>query len=637
MPNITVIQPTDLIRNSRQVINDNFTALNASLGNVQSISWRGTWGSNVSYVLNDVVALKGSSYICLVPNINFSPDSKSTKWGLVAQKGSTGPTGTPGATGPTGPTGATGPTGPTGATGPTGPTGADGATGATGPAGPMVNGVLNPDSIDTGLGTEASPFVNSTDNTAGIQTKINALAAIRGGIVQLSTSRYDISAADGIRITTPSIGIVGTVAGFNIDPGGLSEGINGCKIRTTTHGVRMGITTTKLGNIILKDLYLWGPSATTGSHDGLTFDFQTDQPHIEGLNISNFVKGINVTAVLDAPHFDHLSLLGNGYGIYFDTTSQPWYTKISDSEISDNSNTGIVNVSTTDSWIRIEGNTLVRNAWVSTSNGANIYNTSNYAIITGNTIDSAGHSLLNNTDVAASGLIQAGSYGTIVSNIFQGNSNGAAVHITGNYNILSGNSFRQNKFDVLVEGTGNTVSVPDSASVIDAGSNSYITRPTNTISNTDISAWSVFQATVSGGQTDPLGGTTAAKIVPNTANDFHSTYLDNTVGANVIFVLMAKASGQNYLGIGVKIGGTDTRGWVNLSDGTVHTVYGGLSINTIPLLNASGWYAVLLYTTSAITTVELNTAYVDGNSAYAGNGTDGILVWRPYCVQTTKP
>jgi hypothetical protein len=67
-------------------------------------------------------------------NLNVTPGTDATKWGVLAAQGATGATG---AAGPTGATGATGPAGATGATGATGPTGATGATGPTGPSGAM--------------------------------------------------------------------------------------------------------------------------------------------------------------------------------------------------------------------------------------------------------------------------------------------------------------------------------------------------------------------------------------------------------------------------------------------------------------------------------------------------------------------
>ena len=103
------------------------------------LSWQGTWNGSTAYDLNDAVAYNGSSYISIQAGTNHQPDTSSSFWTSLAQKGAAGATGATGSQGPagsTGATGATGSTGPQGATGSTGPQGATGATGATGSTGP---------------------------------------------------------------------------------------------------------------------------------------------------------------------------------------------------------------------------------------------------------------------------------------------------------------------------------------------------------------------------------------------------------------------------------------------------------------------------------------------------------------------
>src|SRR5207244_3714516 len=84
--------------------------------------------------MNDAVAYNGTSYISIQAGANHQPDTSSSFWNLLADKGATGATGTTGATG------ATGATGPQGPQGPQGPAGATGTTGATGPAGLVWQG-----------------------------------------------------------------------------------------------------------------------------------------------------------------------------------------------------------------------------------------------------------------------------------------------------------------------------------------------------------------------------------------------------------------------------------------------------------------------------------------------------------------
>ena len=104
--------------------------------------YKGDWNDPVPYMLNDVVIYFGSSYKSLADNnVHIAPNTDTTNWGMVAQRGDTGLTGATGATGPIGATGANGAqgiqgiqgdTGATGAAGATGPIGATGATGAQG-------------------------------------------------------------------------------------------------------------------------------------------------------------------------------------------------------------------------------------------------------------------------------------------------------------------------------------------------------------------------------------------------------------------------------------------------------------------------------------------------------------------------
>ena len=102
--------------------------------------WQGNFNSLNIYNLNDAVHFTddGSSYLCvnaLGCAASLSPAGNSD-WGLVAEKGGTGP-GEIGATGGLGPQGPQGEIGATGGLGPQGPQGEIGATGGLGPQGPQ--------------------------------------------------------------------------------------------------------------------------------------------------------------------------------------------------------------------------------------------------------------------------------------------------------------------------------------------------------------------------------------------------------------------------------------------------------------------------------------------------------------------
>src|SRR5262249_60857933 len=91
------------------------------------MTWRGPGSGPPAYAVNDAVAYNGTSYFSIQAGTNHQPDTSSSFWTVLAQKGDTGATGASGATGATGAQGPQGPTGPTGATG---------APGASGPEAP---------------------------------------------------------------------------------------------------------------------------------------------------------------------------------------------------------------------------------------------------------------------------------------------------------------------------------------------------------------------------------------------------------------------------------------------------------------------------------------------------------------------
>jgi collagen type VII alpha len=104
--------------------------------------YRGAYSSATNYILGDVVAWHGASWVSLVGfNSGQTPDQSPAYWGVLT---SVGPQGLAGATGATGPIGlqgqpgVVGPPGPTGAAGPIGiqgPAGMQGLTGMTGAVG----------------------------------------------------------------------------------------------------------------------------------------------------------------------------------------------------------------------------------------------------------------------------------------------------------------------------------------------------------------------------------------------------------------------------------------------------------------------------------------------------------------------
>jgi hypothetical protein len=51
---------------------------------------RGTWSSVATYAINDVVAYNGTSYLAMLAGTNQQPDTATTYWMILAEKGATG-------------------------------------------------------------------------------------------------------------------------------------------------------------------------------------------------------------------------------------------------------------------------------------------------------------------------------------------------------------------------------------------------------------------------------------------------------------------------------------------------------------------------------------------------------------------
>jgi hypothetical protein len=103
--------------------------------NGTGFNFRNEFDNSASYVANDVVTYKGSSYVATVASAgpsNPTPDSNTTAWTIMAAQGAQGAAG---AQGPAGSAGATGAPGLAGAQGPAGATGPAGPIGQTGPPG----------------------------------------------------------------------------------------------------------------------------------------------------------------------------------------------------------------------------------------------------------------------------------------------------------------------------------------------------------------------------------------------------------------------------------------------------------------------------------------------------------------------
>jgi hypothetical protein len=133
---------------------------------------------------------------------------------LTGPTGHTGPLGNPGPTGYTGPSGLAGPTGiagsatNTGATGPTGP-----GIGATGPTGPITYYNV----VNFGASTALS------DNGPYIQSCINYVASLGGGVVWVPAGRYILLSQLFVYAGVTLLG-AGVVSNYWYAPGTIANG-----------------------------------------------------------------------------------------------------------------------------------------------------------------------------------------------------------------------------------------------------------------------------------------------------------------------------------------------------------------------------------------------------------------------------
>lgn len=73
------------------------------------LTWRSTWVSGTSYILNDAVGYAGASYYCILATSGTTaPNLATSNWALLASQGAIGPQGVQGPTGPQGPSGSSG-------------------------------------------------------------------------------------------------------------------------------------------------------------------------------------------------------------------------------------------------------------------------------------------------------------------------------------------------------------------------------------------------------------------------------------------------------------------------------------------------------------------------------------------------
>ena len=60
-----------------------------TLGNIK-FNWKGAWNSSTAYVVDDVVSLSGSSYVCIQAGTNQNPSTATAYWEQMSSAGTNG-------------------------------------------------------------------------------------------------------------------------------------------------------------------------------------------------------------------------------------------------------------------------------------------------------------------------------------------------------------------------------------------------------------------------------------------------------------------------------------------------------------------------------------------------------------------
>ena len=146
-------------------------------------------------------------------------------------------------------------------------------------------------------------------------------------------------------------------------------------------------------------------------------------------------------------------------------------------------------------------------------------------------------------------------------------------------------------------------------------------------SQTFNTTWTQLAVSLTGSQTDPLGGSTAFLLIPSVANTVHELYQfgTNSIASSLTLSIFAKPNGYNFLYL--QNGNSGQGAFFNLSTGVV--VSNGTGITSTITASSNGYYRCTI-TLSVPFASQLFGIFPspDGiNSSFAGNGTSGINIW----------
>lgn len=350
---------------------------------------------------------------------------------------------------------------------------------------------LFPHTIDTGLGTEASPYINA-DSTAGIKTKIAILKAGRGGTIKLSANRFNIDSV--INITSSGIRIQSVVAGYNADSNAVKQGLKGTTLICKKGGIIIsgtGYPTGRTGGVMLNNLYFFGTKpfqsigSTTGTV-GVQLNSYIDQPSLWNVNIGGFDYGLRSVnssgGWVDYSYFDQFQVQGGRVGAYYDNAGggagnlgqhfiKCLFAETKEHNFYVSGSTNNINfVFTSTSFYR-------GSSAVGVTNPANVYFAGTKSRFNACEFVSAGIDLNAGTTVSADGLILAGSFNNIDGSQFINNSH-YGLNISGHDNVVSNSVFTTNGTDIVISGYNNTVTGSNLNSLVISGNGNTISSCT---------------------------------------------------------------------------------------------------------------------------------------------------------------
>jgi hypothetical protein len=239
-------------------ISGSFTVNGASINGSSGTSgtsgrgfiYEGNWTGTTTYQIDDVVFFNSNSYVAIADNTNKIPSIEPAFWGLFAQAGSNGTSGSNGSSGTSGSNGSSGTSGSSGSNGSSGTSGSSGSDGSSGTSGSSgSSGTAGSSGTSGSDGSSGTSGSNGSSGTSGS----DGLVGSNGSSGTSGTSGTDgSSGTSGITpdtsqfITTGSISTTQQITGSLILDNTIFSGsiiggvVNGGLIKIQTEANKSG-------------------------------------------------------------------------------------------------------------------------------------------------------------------------------------------------------------------------------------------------------------------------------------------------------------------------------------------------------------------------------------------------------------